>query len=144
MRRCRVIPVVVLSFGIAGCSQPAQPPVAVAPPPSYRQAPKPFFSEVGLGSWYGQSRQGKTTADGERFNDRGFTCAQRTLPFGTILRVTNLQNGRTVKVRVNDRGPAEKSRIIDLSAAAARALGMHKQGVATVRLEAFSEDQARG
>jgi rare lipoprotein A len=70
-----------------------------------------------------------------------YTAAHRNLPFGTIVRVTNLDNGRVVKVRINDRGPYVKSRIIDLSAEAARALGMRQKGIAHVRIEQFASDQ---
>lgn len=86
----------------------------------------------GAASWYGRSHRGKFTADGERFDPQALTAAHRGLPFGTVLRVTNLENGRTVRVRVNDRGPYADGRIIDLCAAA---------GAAPVRLEAFAADQ---
>lgn len=124
-------PVLLVLLGLAACA---------TPPPS---APKPFFSEQGVASWYGTFHQGKLTADGERFDQHALTAAHRSLPFDTVLRVTNLDNGRMVKVRVDDRGPYVKGRIIDLSAAAAAALGMRQDGVATVRLEAFAADQPR-
>jgi rare lipoprotein A len=102
---------------------------------------RPFFTEEGTASWYGRSHQGQRTADGERFDRRAFTCAHRSLPFNTILRVTNLENGRRVSVRVNDRGPYRDGRILDLSAAAAAALGMREDGTARVRIAAFAADQ---
>ena len=76
-----------------------------------------------------------------RFDHRDFTAAHLTLAFGTLVRVTNLANGRTVTVRVTDRGPKIKTRIIDVSLAAAQALGMQQKGVTRVRLEAFAQDQ---
>jgi len=89
----------------------------------------------GGASWYGPGFHGRLTANGETFNSNHLTAAHRTLPFGTKLRVTNLNNGRSVIVRVNDRGPFIKGRIIDLSAAAARRIKMIDSGVASVKVE---------
>ncbi len=89
----------------------------------------------GMASWYGPGFHGRRTANGERFNQNSLTAAHRSLPFGTKVRVTNMNNGRSVIVRINDRGPYAGRRIIDLSAAAARVLGMVGSGVAPVRLE---------
>lgn len=86
----------------------------------------------GIASYYGPGFHGKLTANGERYDQNGLTCAHRSLPFGTILRVTVLKTGRTVKVRVNDRGPYVGDRIIDLSVGAARRLGMLEMGTAEV------------
>lgn len=86
-------------------------------------------------SLYGTNFAGKTTASGERFDPAALTMAHRTLPFGTRVRVTNLQNHRSVEVRVNDRGPAVRGRIADLSLAAARKLGMTDDGVVDATLE---------
>lgn len=105
--------------------------------------PQPYFSQVGMASFYGGKHQGRKTATGERFNKNDFTAAHLKLPFGTVVHVTNLRNGMTVRVRINDRGPHVKGRIIDLSVAAARALGFW-DGVAKVRVEAFAMDQPRG
>ncbi|HZW90187.1 MAG TPA: septal ring lytic transglycosylase RlpA family protein [Myxococcaceae bacterium] len=91
--------------------------------------------EEGEASWYGPGLYGRKTASGEVLRPGTLTAAHRSLPFGTCLRVTNLENGRTVEVRVNDRGPYAAGRIIDVSEAAARALGMRGQGVTRVRLE---------
>jgi len=90
---------------------------------------------VGLASFYGKEHQGKRTASGEAFDAYAMTAAHRSLPFGTRLKVTNLDNGRSVVVRVNDRGPFVSNRIVDLSLAAARALGAAEDGVARVRLQ---------
>jgi rare lipoprotein A (peptidoglycan hydrolase) len=109
-----------------------------------KRGQKPFFTERGLASFYGAAQNGNTTADGDTFRQSGFTAAHRKLAFGTVVRVTNTENGRSVKVSINDRGPHVKERIIDLSDAAARALGMKKEGVAQVKLEAFQGDQRPG
>lgn len=90
---------------------------------------------VGLASWYGREFDGRRTASGERFDMNRLTAAHRTLPFNTRVRVTNLENGRSVEVRINDRGPFVEGRIIDLSYRAARKIGMVKPGLARVRLE---------
>ena len=87
---------------------------------------------VGKASWY---KMGKVTANGERYNPSGLTAAHRTLKFGTKVRVTNLRNGRKVVVRINDRGPFIRGRIIDLSLGAARKIGMTHAGVAKVKVE---------
>lgn len=87
-------------------------------------------AQTGMASYY---KSGKRTANGERFNPNGYTAAHRSLKFGTKVRVTNLRNGRSVVVRINDRGPFIRGRIIDLSYGAARAVGLHKSGVAKVR-----------
>ena len=86
-------------------------------------------------SYYAEKYHGRKTANGETFNMYAMTCAHKTLPFGTILRVTNLKNNKTVDVRVNDRGPFVKGREIDVSKAAAQKLGMIKTGTASVRIE---------
>jgi rare lipoprotein A (peptidoglycan hydrolase) len=91
--------------------------------------------EEGEASWYGPGLYGRKTASGEVLRPGTLTAAHRTLPFGTCLRVTNLENGRVVEVRVNDRGPYAAGRILDVSEAAARALGMRGQGVTRVRLD---------
>ena len=89
----------------------------------------------GVASWYGPVFHGRRTANGERFNTNAMTAAHRSLPFGTRVRVTNLENGRRVVVRVDDRGPYVGGRVIDLSAAAARHLDMVEDGVVRVRVE---------
>jgi rare lipoprotein A len=91
--------------------------------------------QIGKASWYGRRFQGHRTASGEAFDLNMLTCAHRTLPIGTLLRVTNLGNRRSIMVRVNDRGPVPTGRIVDLSFAAARTLGFNSKGSAHVRLE---------
>jgi rare lipoprotein A len=90
---------------------------------------------TGVASFYGHGFQGKKTASGERFSKRDFTAAHRTLPFGTRVKVTNLDNGKSVIVRINDRGPYKKKRIIDLSLGAAKKIGMLQNGTARVQLK---------
>jgi rare lipoprotein A len=92
-------------------------------------------SKVVQASWYGREFAWRRTASGERFDPMDLTCAHRSLPMGTRVRVTNLLNGRSVLVTINDRGPFQRRREIDLSYGAARALGMVQRGVAQVRIE---------
>ena len=91
--------------------------------------------EEGIASYYALRFHGRRTASGERYDKDAHTAAHRTHPFGTLVRVTNQENGRTVDVRINDRGPFVRGRIIDLSDAAARDLGMVEEGVVRVRVE---------
>jgi rare lipoprotein A len=95
------------------------------------------ITESGQASFYGAGDgfNGKKTANGETFNKNKLTAAHKTLPFGTIVKVTNLSNGQSVKVRINDRGPFVKGRIIDLSEKAAKKIDMRTKGVADVRLK---------
>ncbi|HWE72207.1 MAG TPA: septal ring lytic transglycosylase RlpA family protein [Stellaceae bacterium] len=123
-----------LGFLLAACAERAPPPPVVAPPSS--------FSQVGVASYYAAKFENRKTADGERFKSDGMTAAHRTLPLGTMVRVTNLNNRRTVVVRINDRGPFSRRRIIDLSPAAARMLGIRDQGLMRVRLDVVSEQTA--
>jgi rare lipoprotein A len=94
--------------------------------------------ETGYASWYGGKFQGRKTANGEIFDTNQLTAAHRTLPFGTLVKVTNMGNGLSVTVRINDRGPFVEGRIIDLSRAAADAIGMMGSGVAYVSVEVVS------
>jgi rare lipoprotein A len=88
--------------------------------------------------WASYYKSGKRTANGERFDPMGLTAAHRTLPFGTKVLVTNLKNGKTVVVRINDRGPFIKGRVIDLSLGAARVVGLNRSGVAKVKFEVLN------
>lgn len=108
---------------------------------SFRSGDASGFTQTGIASWYGEAEQGRRTASGERFDKYAMTAAHQTLPFGTVVRVTNLENGRIVTVRINDRGPFVRGRIIDLSARAATRLGIRENGVARVRLVALSGGQ---
>ena len=98
-------------------------------------------TQRGEASWYGPGFHGKKTASGQIYNQNAMTAASRTLPLGTRVMVTNLDNGKEVEVTINDRGPYAKGRIIDLSKAAARKLGFIKAGVARVRIEVISEPE---
>lgn len=102
---------------------------------SYTPKHEPGYNVVGMASWYGPNFHGKPTATGETFVKRDITAAHPTLPLNSMLFVTNLENGRTLMVRLNDRGPFAKNRIIDLSEASAEALGMKHQGTARVRVQ---------
>lgn len=106
-------------------------PVPAQPAPAGYQA-------EGKASFYGSRHHGRQTANGERFDKHALTAAHKTLPFGSRVRVINLANQRAVVVRINDRGPYARGRIIDLSEQAARELGMIRDGVVMVRLELLS------
>lgn len=92
-------------------------------------------TEIGEASWYGPGFHGKKTASGEIFNQKEMTAAHPSLPMGTEVKVTNLDNGEKIKVKINDRGPYAKDRIIDLSHAAAKKLDMENEGTAEVKIE---------
>lgn len=98
--------------------------------------------QVGLASWYGNQEQGRLTASGQRFDARKLTAAHRTLPLDTKVKVTNLENGKSVEVKVNDRGPYIPGRVLDLSTEAAKLLGMEKEGLALVRIEVLPDQLA--
>jgi len=124
MTACLTATIVVVAMLFSACRSSA---------PS---GPGPEGIELeGMASWYGAEFAGRPTANGEIFDPQTMTAAHRTLPFGTVVDVTNLKNGRTTRVRINDRGPFVGNRIIDLSYAAARSLGMVEDGVSKVRLE---------
>lgn len=96
--------------------------------------------DVGIASWYGPTFHGKSTANGETYDQNELTAAHKTLPFNTVVKVTNLENGKSVTVRINDRGPYAGDRIIDLSRAAAEQIDMIGPGTAEVRLELVSSE----
>ncbi|HEX6209247.1 MAG TPA: septal ring lytic transglycosylase RlpA family protein [Methylomirabilota bacterium] len=120
---------VLVALGIEGCASTSTPPPAPGAAPRAR-----LTTQTGRASWYGRMHHGRLTASGERFDMHALTAAHPTLPFGTRLRVVNLANDRVVEVRINDRGPNVSGRIIDLSYAAARALGAIDPGIVPVRL----------
>ncbi|MBO9667438.1 MAG: septal ring lytic transglycosylase RlpA family protein [Bdellovibrio sp.] len=103
--------------------------------PSCASPLKVGSSRTGKASWYGADHHGQKTASGEIFDMKEMTAAHRTLPMDSKVRVTNLSNGKSVVVRINDRGPFSKGRLIDVSESAARELGMLKKGVVNVRIE---------
>jgi rare lipoprotein A len=114
-----------------------QPPVVPDKSPDTKKdaAKKRHWYQIGRASWYGEDFQGQQTASGEDFDMNKLTCAHRSLPLGSIIRVTNLRNHKSVVVRVNDRGPMPQNRVVDLSYAAARFLGFSSKGTAPVRLD---------
>lgn len=111
---------------------PTSVALAEAMPEAKQTDPK---VQVGIASWYGNQEQGRLTASGERFDEHKLTAAHRSLPLDTKVKVTNLENGRSVEVKVNDRGPYIPGRVLDLSTRAAKLLGMEKEGLALVRIE---------
>lgn len=117
-----------------------QPSAPSAPPPSVETQPAipGQYVEEGVASWYGVPFDGHRTSSGEIYDMHAFTAAHRTLPFGSMVRVTNLRNGMQTEVRIDDRGPFVANRIIDLSLSAAQAIGMVGPGTAPVRLEVVS------
>jgi len=125
LRLSIVLSLSTLAVGCAATRRPAGPSEA---------PPEPGRPVVGMASWYGRQHQGRATSSGEAFDMNQLTAAHRTLPFGTRVRVKNLETGRSVVVRVNDRGPFAAARIIDVSYAAAKALGMVGAGVTRVEM----------
>ena len=111
----------------------------------YYPQDEPDYRETGIASWYGPGFHGKETANGEVFDENEVTAAHRTLPMPSVVRVTNLGNGRSIVVRVNDRGPFAHGRIIDLSRRAAQLLGFERNGTARIRVELLpsESEQAR-
>ncbi len=98
------------------------------------------YEEIGMASWYGSDFHNKKTSNGETYNMNDFTAAHRTLPMPSIVRITNLENGRSIKVRINDRGPFVKNRIIDVSKRVAQELKFHTQGVTKVKVEYLKDE----
>jgi rare lipoprotein A len=112
--------------------------VIPAPAPVPNSFGKPVSTEVGLASWYGPPYAGRKGADGTVYDQNAMTAAHLTLPMGTMVRVTNLTTNQSVVVKITDRGPFVRGRIIDLSLAAAKATGVYRAGVAKVKVEAFA------
>jgi rare lipoprotein A len=142
----------LLAMLAAGCvTSPPAPPQQVSVPPNsgvyrvgkpyqiggiwYYPSEQPDYDETGIASWYGPGFYGNLTADGELFTSQDLTAAHKTLPMPVNVRVTNLENGQSLIVRVNDRGPFAAGRIIDLSERAARLLGFYEKGTARVRVQ---------
>ena len=129
-RRGVAIVTLLVALGItASASDPA-------PSQKQDQASKGHrWYQIGQASWYGKYFQGKKTANGEAYDMNGLTCAHRSLPLGSWIRVTNMKNRKSVFVRVNDRGPVPENRIVDLSYGAAQAVGITHAGLGKVKLE---------
>ena len=135
-------PLLLTALLLSSCA--ASPPIKPqASPTSQRSVSlyqtKPFFVQEGIASWYGGRWIGRMTANGERYRHGDMTAAHKTLPFNTRVRVTDLKTGKQVIVRINNRGPYTRGRIIDLSVRAAQELGTYSRGLAKVRIEAFRE-----
>jgi rare lipoprotein A len=109
--------------------------IASAPPVTSVQHHQQRWYQFGRASWYGHALQGLPTASGEAYDMNAMTCAHRSLPLGSLVRVTNLRNHHSLVLRVNDRGPFVESRVVDLSYAAAQRLGISKVGTAKVRID---------
>jgi len=126
---------------------PAEP-ASVEPPASavapLEQPRDQIYRETGTASWYGADHHGKPGASGDIFDMNGISAAHRTLPLGTVIRVTNLDNYKTIDVRISDRGPFVRSRILELSYGAARALDFVRAGTARVRIETLTPVQGNG
>jgi rare lipoprotein A len=120
MIKRQLLPILLLAFFATSCHR--------------KMLPGTSGSETGMASFYAESYNGKKTANGEIYSSSDYTAAHKKLPFGTKVKVTNLSNGKTVKVRVNDRGPFVSGRIIDLTKAAARKLDMVSVGVTKVKI----------
>ena len=130
MRMPRLVTLLTVILLAAGCAerQPTQPPQA---PVTTQER----FTQSGKASYYARMHHGQRTANGESHDQNALVAAHRSLPFGTRVRVTNQQNGKQVIVRINDRGPFRRGRIIDVSRAAAAQLDMLERGVVRVRIE---------
>jgi rare lipoprotein A len=132
MKKLGAIAILLASFSTI-------PAIASPSNKQYISAYAPAHVQVGKASWYGRWHAGRLTANGERFNPQAMTCAHRTLPLGSVVKVTNVETGQNVALEVNDRGPYVKGRILDLSEGAANELGVGHKGIMLVRLEVISE-----
>lgn len=137
------VPAVVVARAVAddghgGTAVPADAPLRENAKEVERQADRVAQAVTGVASWYGPGFHGRKTANGERYNQNDLTAAHKSLPFDTRVRVTSIATGKSVVVKINDRGPYRKGRVIDLSAAAAKAIGMYRRGVGKVKLEVLA------
>lgn len=125
--------VIAATLGLTGVQAGNAEQSTLRIPPQPRR--QHHWYQIGRASWYGKLFQGQATASGQPFNMNAMTCAHRSLPLGSLVKVTNLRNHKSVIVRVNDRGPVPRNRVVDLSYAAARFLGFARRGTAPVRLD---------
>ncbi|HEV2444785.1 MAG TPA: septal ring lytic transglycosylase RlpA family protein [Candidatus Sulfopaludibacter sp.] len=130
----RVLTAAILAFLLTSCAHHRRTARNVPSPPA-AAIPQPGYTETGIASWYGHPYHGRPAADGEIYDMETMVAAHRTLPFNTWVRVSNLSNNQSVEVRIIDRGPFIDGRIIDLSHAAAIAIGMIVSGTTEVRME---------
>lgn len=117
---------------LASCTAQA---LVTAPVPTPAEVPDLVYHETGTALWYGAEFHGRRTASGETFDMNGISAAHRTLPFGTIIRVTNLDNSRSIRVKITDRGPFVRTQVLELSLGAAKELGFVPQGTTRVAIE---------
>jgi rare lipoprotein A len=151
MKRAVVLLAVNAAVILSSCAGSAPFPVPSAPqPPAPVSAPTPtaapvqVFRESGTAAWYGSDMHGRKAADGSTFDREGLSAAHRILPLGTVIRVTNLDNYRTIDVRVSDRGPFVRGRVLELSYGAAKALEFVREGTARVKVESLAPVRADG
>jgi rare lipoprotein A len=156
LKGCGMLLTVVLLYGCSSASERPKARIDNTLPPSVRgyKVGKPYqvkgvwyypqvdydYAEVGVASWYGPGFHGRSTANGEEYDMNDLTAAHRTLPMPSIVRVTNLENGRSIKLRVNDRGPFVGGRIIDVSRRGAQLLGFYGNGTARVRVDMVADE----
>lgn len=144
----------LLSFTFVGCSsksikkEPASQEIAyttkeINDKPPFRGSDIYEFYQQGKGSWYGKELHGNSTASGERFNMNDFTAAHKSLPFGTIIEVTNIKTGKRINARINDRGPFVPGRVVDLSSAAFSSIASTSQGVVPMEIRIVSYPENR-
>lgn len=133
--------IVFIVSGLVGCGgadkvyKTSTKPYTISGNTYYPMKDAKGFSETGIASWYGPKFHGRKTASGEKYNQNAMTAAHKTLPFGTKVRVKNVKNDKSVIVRINDRGPFAKGRVIDVSRAAAKKLDMINSGTAKVNIK---------
>ena len=153
------LPIVAAALALTACAGGERQQAHVAPPPqegtfkvgepydidgiTYRPAVDEDYDEIGIASWYGPKFHGKRTANGEFFDMNEVSAAHQTLPMPSMVRITNLGNGRSLAVRVNDRGPFVRGRIIDLSRRGAQLLGFRYKGTTRVRVQFMPEESRR-
>jgi rare lipoprotein A len=142
MLRTPALAVALAALLLSACAHKKRAQVPPPPPPQSRPSAVPGAVETGIASWYGHPYHGRRAADGETYDMERLVAAHRTLPFNTWVRVYNLNNNKTVDVRIIDRGPFVDGRIIDLSHAAAQAIDMIGPGIAQVRVEILSAPAA--
>lgn len=156
--KIRIFLILCLALPLSAClTFQGEEPGPVVPTKGYYKVGKPYmiegkkyypkvnydYDETGIASWYGPGFNGKRTANGEIFRTNELTAAHKTLPMPSIVRVTNLENGKSVVLRVNDRGPYSKGRLIDVSSKAAEMLGFKNQGWAKVRVQVLEQESKR-
>lgn len=138
MKRLNLVIIILVLVVLTGCSSTPTKTKTSATTSKTKEYSR-NHSLAGQASWYGKYFHGKLTASGEKYNMRAYTAAHKTLPFGTIVRVTNTSNGKSVEVKINDRGPFVKGRVIDLSPKAFNQIGNTNQGILPVRIEILDD-----